>query len=77
MKVKVNLYSTLKKYAPTESGGFEPDLDQAATIRDLTDLLGLPNQVQRVVLVNGRLAQPDKVLSEGDEVVIFPPVEGG
>ena len=34
-------------------------------------------QVKPVILVNGVVASPDKVLSDGDEVAVIPPASGG
>jgi molybdopterin converting factor small subunit len=40
-------------------------------------MLGLPDDVVRVVFVNGRARPRDWALSDGDELGIFPPIGGG
>jgi molybdopterin converting factor small subunit len=37
----------------------------------------LPPAVQAVLLVNGRRAEAGTRLGDGDEVTLFPPMEGG
>lgn len=44
---------------------------------DVTRRLGIPGDLARVVLVNGRDAAPGDRLSPGDIVTIFPPLAGG
>jgi molybdopterin converting factor small subunit len=39
--------------------------------------LGTPAAVEAVLLVNGRRADAATRLSEGDDVTLFPPMEGG
>jgi molybdopterin converting factor small subunit len=37
----------------------------------------LPPAVQAVLLVNGRRAEAGTGLADGDEITLFPPMEGG
>ena len=39
--------------------------------------LGIPAEMTRIVLVNGRDAEPGQRLAPGDTVAIFPPLMGG
>ncbi len=39
--------------------------------------LGIPADLTRVVLVNGKDADPGRRLAAGDTVAIFPPLMGG
>jgi hypothetical protein len=39
--------------------------------------LGIPADMTRVVLVNGKDAEPGHRLGPGDSVAIFPPLMGG
>ena len=52
------------------------ELDEGTTIADVIETLGLPDQ-PRIVFVNGRHADEDASLHEGDRLAIFPPVAGG
>ncbi len=79
MKVRAKLYATLTKYA----GGsimhdpVEVELGEAATLNDLYDNLGIPRDEVKTAFVNSVMQQPDHMLSEGDEIGVFPPVGGG
>lgn len=77
MKISVRLFSTLKPYSPNESGKDDLELDQGSRIGDLIRILHIPDKAGRVILVNGRVAGEGRKLAEGDEVVLFPPIEGG
>lgn len=77
MRVTVQLYSTLRKYGPSQEGAFPVDLAEGERVAWLLEMLGMPADVEKVILVNGRPADRDSVLGEGDQVVVFPPVAGG
>ena len=53
------------------------DLIEGDRLERILEILGMPPDVVKVMLVIGRPAEPDSVLNEGDRVVIFPPVAGG
>jgi molybdopterin converting factor small subunit len=46
-------------------------------VRALAETLGLPLDQVRIITVNGRQVFLDEPLSDGDEVLIFPPAFGG
>ena len=53
------------------------DLPDGRTVADVARQLGIPADLARVVLVNGRDAAPEQPLAPGDVVSIFPPLAGG
>ena len=77
--VHVKLFATLRKYRPDLGLGeaFAVEVPDGATVADLVRLLGLPEDQVRIVFVNAVASEQDHVLSEGDQVSIFPPVGGG
>lgn len=77
MKVRVNLFANLRDYAPAGSASGELTLADGATVADVLAALGIPAAIEAVLLVNGRRAQPGMRLRGGDEVTLFPPMEGG
>lgn len=77
MLIRVGLFANLKDHSPTGDSRFEVELPEGASLADLFILLEIPDSVLRVSLVNGRDTAPDRILNNGDEVVLFPPVEGG
>ena len=53
------------------------DLTEGDQVTQVLEILRIPPEVEKVILVNGRPAQRDFILNEGDKVVLFPPVAGG
>ena len=77
--VHVRLFATLRRYLPDLELGEAADvrLPDGATVGQLIDQLGLSTDEVKVVFVDGVVRQPKDLLSEGDEVGVFPPVGGG
>lgn len=80
MTVRVQLFATLAAYLPAgsaERGGASVEVPDGATLSDLVAALGIPADLPRLALVNGREAEPGHRLAPGDEVALFPPLAGG
>ena len=79
MKISVALYATLQKFLPANTEGRRCDMEikEGATVGDLLKLLDLPPKLAALRLVNGVQSKPDKKLSDGDKVSIFPQIAGG
>jgi len=77
MRVQVELFLHLRRYALPGEGPQEIELSDGATVGELVTRLGIPAGVQKVVLVDGRLRALDAPLREGETVTVFPPLEGG
>lgn len=77
MRIEVELFATLRKYGRGEEPVFPMDLADGDRVLRIIELLGIPLEMERVILVNGRPANLESVLKEDDKVVIFPPVAGG
>jgi molybdopterin converting factor small subunit len=77
MKVSVHTFAHLRDYAPTGGKEAELDLADGATVADLFAALRIPATLEAVLLVNGRRADAATRLNSGDEVTLFPPMEGG
>ena len=79
MRVQVQLFATLAAFLPPDSrdGAAMLDVPDSSTVHDLIERLGLPAELERVMLVNGGDATPDRTLHPGDVVAVFPPLAGG
>lgn len=77
MKIEVRLYATLRTYGPSGETVSILDVPEKGTVHELLDRLGIPDDVERIILLNGRPAAEDSTLKEGDRVVLFPPAAGG
>ena len=76
--VTLKLFGDLRKY----SGRNSPDkttvtLAEGATISDLARQLGMTADDEIIAGVNGEQAQNDTVLTDGDEILLVSPMEGG
>jgi sulfur-carrier protein len=79
VRVEVQLFATLVSFLPPESrdGAVSLEVPDGATVHDVTHRLGIPSSFDRVILVNGRDAEPESPLRPGDVVTVFPPLMGG
>ena len=79
MKIEVKLFATLRDYLPKGSGQFscKVEIDSADTVRDVLEKLKIPEELPKIILVNGVHSNLDRVLKFGDVLSVFPPVAGG
>ena len=79
MRVEVRLFANLAAFLPPHArgGAGEFEIPDGSTVADVTHRLGIPPDLARVVLVNGRDAGSEAPLAPRDVVTIFPPLAGG
>ena len=79
MRVEVRLFATLVDFLPSQGrdGIVQLEVPDGSTVAEVTGRLGIPADVARVVLVNGRDVEPEQRLAKQDVVTIFPPLAGG
>ena len=79
MQIAVRLFATLQKFAPLSArdGCFTIKLTPGATVAALLKACHLSEKSVTVVMVNGIVSPGETILSEADEVSIFPPLAGG
>lgn len=79
MRVEVRLFATLERFLPPDSrdGIAVLDVPDGSTAADVARRLGIPAGFDRVLLINGREAEPEQTLGAGDVVDLFPPLAGG
>jgi len=77
--VQVKLFATLRRHFPELGIGeaISVELPDDATVGELVEELDLPDEQVKVVFVNGIVRKEGCLLSDGDEIGIFPPVGGG
>ena len=75
MQVRIKLMGFLKEKTPADGA---LALSEQATIADELTQLEIPPTSVQVLTVNGSIERNrDRVLAEGDELTILPPVGGG
>jgi molybdopterin converting factor small subunit len=79
LRVEVRLFATLAAFLPSDGrdGTAELEIPEGSTVVDVTRRLGIPLDLARVVLVNGRDIGLEAPLTARDVVMIFPPLAGG
>ena len=78
MKIRLKLYTILKKYGEGKIGENDyMSLPEHETLHGLAAYLGIPERQGKVFLVNGSPCQKEYKLSEGDEVKILGFIGGG
>jgi molybdopterin converting factor small subunit len=75
MQVSVKLHASLRPYGRSDSndGLFPLETTEKATVREVLQELGIPPEKVKMILLNGRGANVDSVLNDGDRVALFPP----
>ncbi len=77
MEIEVRGYASMGTYTSHLSREKRFDVPEGSTIGDLFRLLGVPQDLKKVVIVNGHHQTEAYVLAPDDVVVFFPPLEGG
>jgi len=79
MEIEVKLFATLRDYLPKGSDRFscKLEIDGTTRIQDILSRLKIPEDIPKIILLNGIHGKEDQVLKEGDVLSIFPPVAGG
>ncbi|MEE9533861.1 MAG: MoaD/ThiS family protein [Acidimicrobiia bacterium] len=77
MRVTVELQAYLAQYSPDGQAVFEYTLPDGATVQTLVRQLSVPEEMASVIVLNGRSADFDDPLQDGDRVILIPPLSGG
>ena len=79
MKVEVCLFATLGRYLPPGALGDRAILEvpERTTVGEVMASLHIPDDLERLQVVNGHDAPPTQVLMDGDVLAAFPPLAGG
>ncbi len=80
MIIEIKVFSTLKRYVAESDMLVEDnrwEIPEGITARELGKTLKIPDEEIKIILINGRKANDDHVLNEGDSVYIFPLLMGG
>jgi molybdopterin converting factor small subunit len=80
MMIRVKLMASLRSRLPAgaQGGTAQLDVEPGTTVAALLDRLGVATGHVHLVMVNGSMERDrQRALSDGDELVVFPPVAGG
>jgi len=79
VKIELALFAQFAHRYPVPGSGREPrtiEVDEGATVAAVAEFVGIAAE-RRITFVNGRHADGDRVLHEGDRIAFFPPIAGG
>ena len=82
MNVTVTLFADLRRFGPKDHEGPIPvTLEDGACVEEMLAAVGIPEDEairgEITVGLNGDLGKRDSVLNDGDDVLLFSPMEGG
>jgi molybdopterin converting factor small subunit len=79
VKVEVCLFATLGRYLPPGASGDRVTLEvpDRSTVGQVMASLHIPDDLDRLQVVNGHDAVPEHILKDGDILSAFPPLAGG
>lgn len=77
MIIEIRLYASLRKYSEQVSGVLNAEVPEGTSAQDVIEMLGIDSNEIKMIMVNGKNAENDAMLNEGDRIGLFPPVGGG
>lgn len=77
MMVTIQCYTEMKRFAPPGRDIFGLEIANGSVVSHVLKQLGVPEEKPPLITVNGDRAALDTSLSDGDEIVLFVPSEGG
>lgn len=76
--VRVSLFADLRRFLPPGEDGPQPyTLPAGAPVAALLAAIGIPPEDEVTPGLNGELATRETELHDGDDLVLFSPMEGG
>jgi len=73
--IQIKLFASLKKFMPVAAENYT--IETGITVRTLLQQLDIPENMIKLVFIDGVRAESTSTLKGGERVGIFPPVGGG
>ncbi len=79
MEIEIRLFATFRDHLPpgSQSFSFKKSFADGATVADVIESLRLPENEEKISIVNGSHAPMEYILRDGDVLSVFPPIAGG
>jgi sulfur carrier protein ThiS len=78
IRVTVTFFADLRRYLPRGANGPQTyNLAGPSTVADLLATIGIPEESEITVGLDGELAARDTPLRDGAELMLLSPMEGG
>ncbi len=78
MKITLKLFATLREHLKDHhNGASEVTLHDKATVQDVFAAFKIPEDIPKIILINGVQKSAADSLHDGDTLSVFPPIAGG
>ena len=79
MTLRIFLSSTLRMYIPAydPGKGWEAEIHGGTTVADLCRQINVPVDEVSIIMVDGRMEEPEYTLKGTERIYLFPAVGGG
>jgi molybdopterin converting factor small subunit len=77
MNITLKLYTVLREYMPEDLKDNSLSIPDNSKVVDVINMLKIPDDLPKIILINGVQKNPKSEISDGDELSIFPPISGG
>lgn len=77
--ISVKLHASLCQYKPvdTDSLTFDMKISEEMTVLQLLVQLSIPDEIIKMISLNGKLVKNTATLSDGDRLILFSTIAGG
>ena len=77
MNITLKLYTVLREYLPWDLKDNTFSIPDNSRVVDVINMLKIPDEVPKIILINGSQINPESEICDGDELSMFPPISGG
>ncbi len=78
MKITLKLFAMLREHLKDHQNGVvEVTLQEKATVQDVFATFKIPEDIPKIILINGVQKSASDSLHDGDTLSVFPPIAGG
>jgi molybdopterin converting factor small subunit len=78
MNITIKLFATLRDHMKNHhNGACEIAVQETATVQDVLASFRIPEDIPKIILINGVQKSAGDLLHEGDTLSVFPPIAGG
>ena len=77
MNITLKLYTVLREYLPGDLKDNTLSIPDNSRVVDVINMLKIPDELPKIILINGSQRNPGSEICDGDELSMFPPISGG
>ena len=77
MNITLKLYTVLREYLPGDLKDSILSIPDNSRVVDVINMLKIPDELPKIILINGSQGNSESEICDGDELSMFPPISGG